>query len=79
MCSKWKSIVFLLRILNIYMRAKVLKNFIYSQVISKTKVSPLKHAVSFFIFITENDFSGDNPENWASSGATLMQRKLAIG
>ncbi|KAK1135194.1 hypothetical protein K0M31_007965 [Melipona bicolor] len=30
-------------------------------------------------FITESDFSGDNPENRASSGATLMQRKLAIG
>ncbi|KOX79456.1 hypothetical protein WN51_02721 [Melipona quadrifasciata] len=30
------------------------------------------------IFITESDFSGDNPENRASSGATLMQRKLAI-
>ncbi|KOX78519.1 Octopamine receptor beta-1R [Melipona quadrifasciata] len=29
--------------------------------------------------ITESDFSGDNSENWASSGATLMQRKLAIG
>ncbi|KAK1136939.1 hypothetical protein K0M31_001471 [Melipona bicolor] len=30
-------------------------------------------------FITESDFSGGNPENRASSGATLMQRKLAIG
>ncbi|KOX73834.1 hypothetical protein WN51_13912 [Melipona quadrifasciata] len=29
--------------------------------------------------ITENDLSGGKPENRASSGATLMQRKLAIG
>ncbi|KAK1133452.1 hypothetical protein K0M31_011259 [Melipona bicolor] len=32
-----------------------------------------------FSFIVENDFSGGNPENRASLGATLMQRKLAIG
>ncbi|KOX75186.1 hypothetical protein WN51_12900 [Melipona quadrifasciata] len=31
------------------------------------------------LIITESDFSwGKNPENWASSGATLTQRKLAI-
>ncbi|KOX76803.1 hypothetical protein WN51_11130 [Melipona quadrifasciata] len=29
-------------------------------------------------FITQSDFGGDNSENRASSGATLMQRKLAI-
>ncbi|KOX76127.1 hypothetical protein WN51_11843 [Melipona quadrifasciata] len=32
-----------------------------------------------FHSIAESDFSGGNPENRASSGATLMQRKLAIG
>ncbi|KOX78007.1 hypothetical protein WN51_05895 [Melipona quadrifasciata] len=35
--------------------------------------------ISIFFFIIESDFSGGNPGNLVSSGATLMQRKLAIG
>ncbi|KOX70154.1 hypothetical protein WN51_04894 [Melipona quadrifasciata] len=35
-------------------------------------------ATFLFFFITESDFNGGNSENWASSGATPMQRKLAI-
>ncbi|KOX77166.1 hypothetical protein WN51_10256 [Melipona quadrifasciata] len=38
-----------------------------------------KHKFRTTLFITESDSSGGNPENLAPSGATLMQRKLAIG
>ncbi|KOX68629.1 hypothetical protein WN51_04115 [Melipona quadrifasciata] len=41
--------------------------------ISLARVSPYNY------FIIESDFSGGNSENRTSSGATLMQRKLAIG
>ncbi|KOX72715.1 Discs large like protein 1-like protein [Melipona quadrifasciata] len=45
-----------------------------------------RHSIAYGVYehqilnyiITESDFSGGNPENWASLGATVMQRKLAI-
>ncbi|KOX69292.1 hypothetical protein WN51_04329 [Melipona quadrifasciata] len=53
---------------------------------SRRKPPPMKElanvACQFVIssfFITESDFIGGNPGNRASSGATPMQRKLAIG
>ncbi|KAK1123632.1 hypothetical protein K0M31_008331 [Melipona bicolor] len=45
----------------------------------KTKLQIGVEMVFRVFFITESDFSGSNSENRASSGATLMQRKLAIG
>ncbi|KOX78068.1 hypothetical protein WN51_05956 [Melipona quadrifasciata] len=38
-----------------------------------------KGVVEQTVYHCESDFSGGNPENRTSSGATLMQRKLAIG